>query len=345
MSREMKVGIFFVLGMLILGGLTFYAGGFENWLKHRYTVRAYFDKVDGLDEEDAVTLAGVEVGKVKGMKISDSRVEVTLLIDGDAVIHEDSVGRIESESLLGGKYVGISVGSPKARRLGEGDTLRTEEAADITKMLQSVADVAGDLRTMVRSFNTNQEKLVSQIEDILGENRENIRTSFETLSRIVTENEDGIRETIAALRDAGPQLKEAMESVNAIAKKIESGEGTIGKLVQDDTLYTDMKELSSSLHEASTTLTRIMGDNEKDIRTIVASLREATPKLEQSMDRIDRISQKIENGEGTIGKLVQDDTLYKEATRMLKESRHAAEDVREQVPIITFTSVIFAAFR
>lgn len=345
MSREMKVGIFFVLGMVILGGLTFYAGGFEDWLKNRYTVRAFFDKVDGLDEEDGVTLAGVEVGKVKGMKVSDSRVEVTLLIDGDAVLREDSVARIESESLLGGKYVGVSVGSPETRRLKEGDTVQTEEAADITKMLQSVADVAGDLRTMVRSFNANQDKLVSQIEDILGENRENIRTSFESLSRIVTENEDDIRKTIVALRDAGPQLKEAMESVNAIAKKIERGEGTIGKLVQDDTLYTDMKELSSSLHEASSTVTRIMGDNEEDIRTIVASLSEATPKLEQTMDRIDKIAQKIENGEGTIGKLVQDDTLYKEATRMFKEAGHAAEDVREQVPIITFTSVIFAAFQ
>ena len=64
MSKEMKVGIFFILGLVILGVLTFYAGGIEDWLKKRYTLRAYFERVDGLDVEDVVTLAGVEVGKV-----------------------------------------------------------------------------------------------------------------------------------------------------------------------------------------------------------------------------------------------------------------------------------------
>ncbi|UCD57884.1 MAG: MCE family protein [Candidatus Hydrogenedentota bacterium] len=345
MSKEMKVGMFFVLGMVILGVLTFYAGGFEDWLKKRYTLRAYFDKVDGLDGDDFVTLAGVEVGKVKGMKISDTRVEVVLLIDGGAVIRSDSVARIESESLLGGKYVGITVGSPDARSLKDGDVIQTEEAADLTRIMQDVADVADDLRTMVSNFNANQEKIASQIEGILDENRANIRTSFESLSRIMTENEEGIKEIIDGLRDASPQLREVAESVNNIAKKIESGEGTIGKLVQDDKLYDDMRELSASLREASATMTRILGDNEEDIKTIVASLKEATPKLELTMNRIDSITQKIEKGEGTIGKLVQDEELYREATRMLKEARHAAEDVREQVPIITFTSVIFGAFQ
>jgi phospholipid/cholesterol/gamma-HCH transport system substrate-binding protein len=212
-------------------------------------------------------------------------------------------------------------------------------------MLQNVAEVAEDLRTLVGNFNVNQEKISEQITGILGENRENVRASFEALSRIMTENEEGIRETVIALQEAGPELMLAMENLNKIMEKIEGGEGTIGKLVQDDTIYEDMKELSASLKEASGTMTRILGDNEEDIRTIVASLSEAAPKLEESMRRIDVITKKIEDGEGTVGKLVNDDELYKEATRMLKEARHAAEDVREQVPIITFTSVIFGAFQ
>jgi phospholipid/cholesterol/gamma-HCH transport system substrate-binding protein len=282
---------------------------------------------------------------VRDLKISDSRVEVTLIIDGDAAVRKDSIARIEAESLLGGKYVAVTVGSPESPRLKDGDVVQTEEAGDLMKMLQNVADVAEDLRTMVKNFNANQEKIAAQIDDILGENRKNIRTSFESLSRIVTENEEGIKETIAALRDAAPKLRDTMESVDNIAKKIERGEGTIGKLVQDESLYNEMKELSAGLTEASATVNRILGDNEEDIRAMIASLKNVAPKLEKSMDRIDTITQKIEKGEGTLGKLVQDDTLYKEATRMFKESRHAAEDVREQVPIITFTSVIFAAFQ
>jgi phospholipid/cholesterol/gamma-HCH transport system substrate-binding protein len=345
MSKEMKVGIFFFVGMVILGVLTFYAGGFEDWLKKRYSLRAHFLKVDGLEVEDTVTLVGVEVGKVKNLKIVDSRVEVTLLLDNDAVVREDSIARLESESLLGGKYVGISAGSADAPRLKDGDTVKTEEAADLTRVVQDIADVAQELRTLVVNFNTNQEKIASEISDILGENRENIRSGVAALSRIVNDNEEGIREVIATLRDAGPRLTQAMENIDEITQKIRSGEGTIGKLVQDETLYDDMKALSADLKEASATMTRILGDNEEDIRVVVASLKEAAPKLEATMSRIDSIAQKIESGEGTLGKLVQDDTLYKEATRMAKEARHAAEDVREQVPIITFTSVIFGAFQ
>ncbi len=345
MSKEMKVGLFFIIGMVILGALTFYAGGFEDWIKNRYTLYAFFDRVDGLDKEDIVTLAGVEVGKVTELTVSGNRVKVTLLLDRDTGVSKDSVARIESESLLGGKYVGIKMGPPGSPPLDDGDVIGTEEAADLTKMIQSLADVGRDIRTMVGNFNENQNRITAQIEGVLGENRENIRTSFEALARIVTENEEGIGDIVNSLREAAPQILVAIDSVNEIAKKIESGEGTIGKLVQDETLYNDMRELSTELKEASTTLTRILGDNEEDMREIVVSLREAAPKLEQTMTRIDNIAQKIEAGEGTLGKLVQDETLYKETTRMVKEARHAAEDVREQVPIITFTSVLFGAFQ
>lgn len=345
MSRELKVGLFFVIGMVILTALTFYAGGFEDWLSDKYTLNAYFQRVDGLDVEDVVTLSGVEVGKVKRLGISDSRVKVVLLLDKDVVVPKGSIARVESESMLGGKYVGLTMGPIDKPALGDGAEIETEEAADLTKMVQSMADVAQDVRTMVRNFNENQKRITAQVEGILGENRENIRAGFESLSRIVTENEEGIKDIVSSLREAGPQIVMAMDSMNEIVAKIESGEGTIGKLVQDESLYNDMRDLSAGLKEASGTLTRILGDNEEDIRTIVASLKEAAPKLEQTMTRIDNIAKKIEAGEGTLGKLIQDETLYKETTRMVKEARHAAEDVRDQVPIITFTSVLFGAFQ
>lgn len=345
MSREMKVGLFFVIGMVILGALTFYAGGFEDWLKDGYTINARFDRVDGLDLEDVVTLSGVEVGKVKEIEIADGRVRVALLLDKDAVVREGSIARIESESPLGGKYVGIKMGPVSMPALGDGAEVETEEAADLTKIMQDMADAAHEVRVMVGSFNDNQERVLGQFGDILGENRENIRTSVETLARIVTDNEEGIGDIVSSLREAGPQLLMAMDSLNEIAEKINKGEGTIGKLVQDEGLYDDMQALSADLREASSTLTRILGDNEADIREIVASLKEAAPKLEQTMTRIDNIARKIEAGEGTLGKLVQDEELYDETTRMVKEARHAAEDVRDQVPIITFTSVLFGAFQ
>ena len=345
MSREMKVGMFFVAGMLILGVLTFYAGGFEDWMSDRYILTAHFDSVAGLDVEDVVTLSGVEVGKVKELEISNGRVKVVLLLDKGVVVPSGSIARIESESLLGGKYVGLQMGTPGTAPLEDGDELETEEAADLAKMLQGLSDVAQDVRVMVKSFNSNQEDVIGQVGEILAENRDNIRTGFETISRMAVDNEEGVKELVENLREVGPQLVIAMDTVNEIMDTVRSGEGTLGKLVHDESLYNDMKDLSSGLKEASTTLTRILGDNEDDIKVIVVSLKEAVPKLEATMGRIDKIAAKIEAGEGTLGKLIQDETLYDETTRMVKEARHAAEDVRDQVPIMTFTSVLFGAFQ
>jgi phospholipid/cholesterol/gamma-HCH transport system substrate-binding protein len=345
MSKEMKVGLFFVIGMVILTALTFYAGGFDDWLRDGYTLNAHFDRVDGLDIEDIVTLSGVEVGKVTSLELDNSHVKVVLLLDKDVFVPEGSIARIESESPLGGKYVGIKMGPADALALGDGAEVETEEGADLTKIMQDMADVAQEVRVMVGSFNDNQGRVFAQLEEILGENKENIRASMDALARITTENEDGIKDIVESLREAGPQMLMAMDSINEIAEKINRGEGTIGKLVQDEGLYDDMQALSTDLREASSTLTRILGDNEADIREVIASLKEAAPKFEQTMTRIDNIAQKIEAGEGTLGKLVQDEELYDETTRMIKEARHAAEDVRDQVPIITFTSVLFGAFQ
>jgi phospholipid/cholesterol/gamma-HCH transport system substrate-binding protein len=345
MSKEMKVGLFFIIGMVILGVLTFYAGGFEDWVKNRYTLNARFDRVDGLDIEDPVTLSGVNVGKVRALEIAGDRVNVVLLLDREAIVPHGSIARIESESPLGGKYVGIKRGPAGGPALKDGEELETEEAADLTKIMQDMADVAQEVRVMVASFNENQDTVLGELDTILGENRENIRESFATLNRIITENEEGIKETVDSLREAAPQLLIAMDNVNEIAEKIRSGEGTIGKLVEDESLYNDMQALAVDLKTASATLTRILGDNEEDIKTVISSLKDAAPKLEATMTRIDNIAKKIEAGEGTLGKLVQDEELYDEATRMLKEARHAAEDVRDQVPIITFTSVLFGAFQ
>ena len=70
---------------------------------------------------------------------------------------------------------------------------------------------------------------------------------------------------------------------------------------------------------------------------------DAGPQLRDTMARIDRITAKIEAGEGTLGKLVNDDQLYNEATRALQAVGDAAENAREQGPISTFTGALVGA--
>ena len=109
-----------------------------------------------------------------------------------------------------------------------------------------------------------------------------------------------------------------------ITAKIRAGEGTLGKLVTDDTLYNDARGLVAQLKQAS-------GDGG------------FLTKLDGVADELADIAAKINRGDGTLGKLVNEDGLYEETMATLGEARKTLDDVRETSPLVTFTSILFGA--
>lgn len=113
--------------------------------------------------------------------------------------------------------------------------------------------------------------------------------------------------------------------VKDITEKIRNGEGTLGMLVYDDTLYNDARD---AMHEIKVAITE----------------RHLLVNMETSMENLNQISEKINSGQGTLGMLVNDDTLYIETKQMIKDVRVTVDDLRETSPIVTFSSIYFGAF-
>jgi phospholipid/cholesterol/gamma-HCH transport system substrate-binding protein len=101
------------------------------------------------------------------------------------------------------------------------------------------------------------------------------------------------------------KVKGTAEVLKTVSEKIERGEGTLGKLIQDESLYNEAKE----------TLQSMKG-----------------------------IAEKVEKGEGTIGKLINDDTLIMEAEKTMKKVQKAAEGIQEQTPITVLSTIISIFF-
>jgi phospholipid/cholesterol/gamma-HCH transport system substrate-binding protein len=142
-------------------------------------------------------------------------------------------------------------------------------------------------------------------------------------------------ELFGSLKEAGPAIREAAESVRSIAKKIETGEGTLGKLIGDPKLYNDLVGAVAKLDEGLAGFRSIAGKMEKGEGTLskllndpklYGELTEGVAKLNQGMDSFRNIAGKVERGEGTIGKLVNDDALYKDLS---EASRGIAELARK----------------
>jgi len=130
----------------------------------------------------------------------------------------------------------------------------------------------------------------------------------------------------------GQPPKDVMALVSAVAAdlkditgKINSGQGTMGKLLNDDALYNDARDVVNEVKAAV-----------KD--------RGLIKNLEVSMANLNEISEKINHGEGTLGLLVNDESLYVEVKQMIGDIRATVDEIRETSPIVTFSSIFFGAF-
>jgi len=135
-------------------------------------------------------------------------------------------------------------------------------------------------------------------------------------------------------------LSTTMEDVKKITTKLAAGEGTIGKLLMEDTVYTDLKTTTANLKDISNrlatgegTLGKLLAKDDAlyhDITAVAGSLKTITAK--------------IEKGEGTIGKLTMDESLYHDVKKTMSEARAAIDDFREAAPLTTFSSLFLGAF-
>jgi phospholipid/cholesterol/gamma-HCH transport system substrate-binding protein len=158
MSTEFKVGVFFIVGLLILLAIFEFIGGIP-FLGGEYKLRTYFKSVDELREGNPVKLNGVDIGTISKIKIADNRIEVLMSVKKGVIIKKDSVASIKLTGLLGTSYVNISFGSPESPVAAPGSVIASEEPADINKILAKVESAVSSLDSAFAAF------------DVLGENK------------------------------------------------------------------------------------------------------------------------------------------------------------------------------
>lgn len=135
-------------------------------------------------------------------------------------------------------------------------------------------------------------------------------------------------------------LKAILTNLRDVSEKLAAGEGTIGKLLNDETVYADLQSTTANLKEVSTRL----ANGEGTLGKLLSSDDQLYQDLSASMTNLRGITDKIGSHEGTLGKLVNDDEIYIEAQKLLSELRAAVDDMRETSPVTTFSTILFGAF-
>ena len=316
---EVLVGIFVLLCLVILGYMTMKVGKVSLRTQEGYDLTVIFENISGLVRDSPIEIAGVEVGRVKEISLSENKARVVLRIRPLIYVPKDSKAIIRTKGILGDKYVEIKPG--KSSETLEPNSTITEVITpmDLDLMVSKLTTIMDEIQTITNSLSKamGSEEGSFMIEETIG----NVRDISHLVMQFLVNQGPSLGETLS-------NIKEVSETFNTIAKNIEKGEGTIGKLMTDTSLYNDLRGAVDSLNSFASDMKESRGTLGKLVKD--DALYE---QLNGIVAKLNNVAEKINKGEGTLGKLVNDETLYDEAKNALRNVNNASEGIQEQIPI------------
>lgn len=289
-SREFKTGVFVVLIIaLFIWGYNYLKGQnlFDGPIKTYFTE---YSNVQGLNTASVVTINGVEVGKVIDIRFNKNegkqgRLIVEFSIEEDFEFTKNSVAKIYSASLMGGKSLAV-VPSYEGEIANPGDFLNGEIESDI---FSSVTEKLNPLQAKVENVIVSADSLMTGLTNILDvKSRQNLKLSIKELG-----------ETIS-------NFKTASQSVN---KLIENNDEKLSKTLDNVKLMTEnLSKLSDTLVNANLGLT--------------------IKKIESTITNLNAVLSGIEEGNGSLGKLLKDEKMYNNLTNASKELEELLREMK-----------------
>lgn len=298
MGSELKVGFIVIIA---LGILTYFLVNIGEWNlfgdQHQtYQVVSRFGNVVGLIKGAAVALSGVRIGEVADIRLEGHRALVVMMINDEVDFPDTSKARISSVGLLGQASVDIipieAEGAHLARETGEIGSLDPVTVDQLVAVIQDISNDATELVGSVRDFLYGNE---ARIINIL----ENLRTFSDNLDKVVAQNADALKSSLNSINELTFQMREDLP-----------------------VLLGDVKTLAADLRE-------VMENRKDEISTSMVKAKDLLEKLDSATATLQEILDKINKGEGSVGKLLNDSETVDHANEILSRMDTMVTDFQE----------------
>lgn len=311
-STNVKAGAFTILALAVFAVAIFTIGSRRQLFEDQYTLRTSFANIAGLATAAPVRLAGQDVGVVEEIRFHEDlavkRVQVTLKVNRSVQdrIRSDSKASIETAGLLGDKYVAITMGGLDARILENGEFIDPVDPIDLgaavargTKVLDTLASISENVDVTIKEFRESGALL--DLED-----------SFASLKNIIASIEHDDREILG-------NLSKSMASLREIIDEVRAGDGTANAIIYGKDGKAVIAELRATAEEITTLVTAIRQEKRGLLHQLVYAQEGDTllDDLEKTAGSLQRIAAKIDEGEGTMGALVNDPAVYEDLREAL----------------------------
>lgn len=233
LGHNVIVGIVVLIGFLGLVFVLFNISG-GGLLRSQYTLYGRFAHVKGLHMGSEVSLSGLRIGVVRDIEVAqdgskDLIAEMAITKKFQERVRADSVASIRTQGVLGDKYIEVSIGSPDEKVIEAGAFINTQEPTDLfTKSGTLVEDISkqftkgGDFESLMQHLNI-------------------IAKNVAAMTTEMRRNKGLMHELISGT--SGEKINRAASHLESTMRKIDSGEGSLGALINDPTVYEDVKSM------------------------------------------------------------------------------------------------------
>lgn len=338
---ELRVGLFVLVGLLILAVAIFYVTG-AGVFGPKYRLKTFLPEVSGLATGAPVRLDGVEIGNVEHISLVPREhgkppdkmhnIEVDMRLDRryQNDILTDSVATLVTEGLLGNRYVNIQrgyTGTP----IKDGQTVTGGEEKAIKEVVERSADVLANLTALsediqdliagVREGRGTLGKLLT--DDQAYRHLNNILAKGDEIATTVQQGKGTVGKLVMT-DEMGDKVENTVDQVNTVLADLRAQKGTLGKLLYDPTLYDQAKEAISNgnamlgdVRAGKGTMGKLMTDE-----TLYNKLRDTSSNLSEA-------TSKMNKNDNTVGKLFNDPKLYDNLTAATADLREFLAEFRK----------------
>ncbi len=323
-----RVGLFVLITISLFVLILFFLSGEQRFFERSYTLNTSFTNTAGLIKGAAVRLSGVRIGAVTDIQfaqkpVSDKVILVTMKVnkDGMSRINPDAKATIRTEGLLGDKYIEIIPGvKPPLAELPSSLEIESQTPVEFA----SIIGQSGDLLANIISISESLDKIVKAFgreENInnISKTLASVRASSEAIQKNVEaiEKNNGILNTMIygekdkhgkAEENALIKLNKAVTKLDTLIDQINKGDGTLHNLVYDKELSGDINSTVANLKTATANLN---GDDG------------VITELKETMSNFREISEMLKGGEGTLGALLIDPSVYDSLKGILGEAQRS----------------------
>lgn len=335
-SREAKVGVFVLAGLIVAGFVIFLIGDERRLFERQIKFHAVFHDVQGLKPGAPVRMGGIDIGTVGkigyGEDPKDDRLQVELnVVRAEAVrIRQDAVAVIANKGLLGDKMVEVRGGTSSLPTLAPGSTIASEEDGDFANLMSQVGVMARRAEQILANLETTTKGLAD--EELQADLRGSVRAAHQILKhvaegegyvhRLLADPREANRlsSTLAGFDSASSELSRTLAETRKMAERVNRGPGFAHEMLYGETGKEALAKLGDAAGEVATTLEGIReGDGlmraalyggEGDAQEIIGNFAKVSDDLRAMVAD-------MRDGKGTLGALLVDPTIYEDMKMVL----------------------------